>query len=334
MSARKLTVYAGERDRAGEGFLAAALIDLYASHDVAISALFRGVEGFGAHHRLQTARLLSLSEDLPIAAVAVDRTERIEALVPEVRRLAVKGLVTVERASFMPGEPTGAGEEKLTLYVGRQHRIGGRPAHEAIVALLHDHGVAGATALLGVDGTAHGARQRARFLGRNADVPVMVISVGARERIAAAYAALAPLLDEQLATLERIVVCKRDGAALAPPAHPGAEPGRWQKVMVYAGEQARDDGAPLYAGLVRSLRRAGAAGATVLRGFWGYHGDHAPHGDRFWALRRRVPVVCVVIDTPEAMARWWPLIDAATARTGLVTSELVTVCSRASPTSA
>ena len=54
----------------------------------------------------------------------------------------------------------------------------------------------------------------------------------------------------------------------------------WQKLMVYAGEQARTDGRPLYVELVRRLRAAGAAGATALRGIWGYHGDHAPHGDR------------------------------------------------------
>ena len=49
--------------------------------------------------------------------------------------------------------------------------------------------------------------------------------------------------------------------------------------MVYASEQSRHDERPLYSELVRRLRGAGAAGATTLRGIWGYHGDHAPHGD-------------------------------------------------------
>ena len=54
----------------------------------------------------------------------------------------------------------------------------------AVVDLLHRHGVAGATVLLGVDGTAHGVRQRARFFGGNAKVPLMIISVGAGDVIA------------------------------------------------------------------------------------------------------------------------------------------------------
>ena len=67
----------------------------------------------------------------------------------------------------------------------------------------------------------------------------------------------------------------------------------------------------------------GAAGATSLRGIWGYHGDHAPHGDTFSQLRRRVPVVTIVIDTPERCAEWFAIADELTRETGLVTSELV-----------
>ena len=71
------------------------------------------------------------------------------------------------------------------------------------------------------------------------------------------------------------------------------------------------------------LRAAGAAGATSLRGIWGYHGDHRPHGDSFWQLRRRVPVVTVLVDRPERIQRWFAIVDALTDETGLVTAEAV-----------
>jgi PII-like signaling protein len=93
--------------------------------------------------------------------------------------------------------------------------------------------------------------------------------------------------------------------------------------MIYASEQAQHDGAAVHTELLRRLRRAGAAGATSLRGVWGFHGDHAPHGDTFWQLRRRVPVVTVVVDTPARIQRWFAIVDELTARTGLVTSEIV-----------
>jgi PII-like signaling protein len=307
----KLTIYFGERDRVGGGFLADALLDLFGRRELETSVLLRGAEGFGAKHRLQTQRLLTLSEDLPLVAVAVDTRERIEALVPEVTSLGGGGLVTLERARLLAGELQAAGDEgmtKLTVYCGR-----GEPVTE-LVALLHSRGVAGASALLGVDGTAHGERRRARFFGRNADVPLMVISVGDGDRIASLLPEIGKLLQRPLVTLERIRVCKRDGELLATPAEEGA----FQKLMVYTSERQH-----LHVDLIRRLRREGGSGATALRGFWGYHGDHAPHGDRLLSLRRHVPVVTVVVDTPERTRRWFEIVDEVTRDTGLVTSELV-----------
>ena len=89
------------------------------------------------------------------------------------------------------------------------------------------------------------------------------------------------------------------------------------------GEQSRHAGQPLADALIVALRRGGAAGATALRGIWGYHGDHAPHGDRLLQLRRRVPVVIVSVDTPERSRSAWKLIDELTDTDGLVLSERV-----------
>jgi PII-like signaling protein len=330
----KLTTYFGERDRANGVFLADALAETYARHELQTSLVMRGVEGFGAKHHLHTDRLLTLSEDLPLVSVAVDSRARIEAALADVSRLRFDGLVTLERARLLTGriEPVTLPAElheatKLTVYVGRQERAAGRPAHEAVVDLLHQRGVAGATVLLGVDGTAHGVRRRAAFLGRNAHVPLMVIAVGDGERIRDALPDLGAMLARPVMTLERLRVCKRDGQRLAEPRDlPAADPaglGIWQKLMVYAGEQARHDGHPLHHRLMRALRAAGAAGATSLRGIWGYHGDHAPHGDSFWQLRRRVPVVTVIVDTPERIREWFAIVDELTDETGLVTSEMV-----------
>jgi PII-like signaling protein len=330
----KLTIYFGERDRIRQGFLADVLSDIYARNRLQTSLVLRGVEGFGAKHRLHTDRLLTLSEDLPLVSVAVDTSSRIENALAEVRRLSFDGLVTLERARMLSDRSTRIDlpaelheATKLTVYVGRYERAHGRLAYEAVVELLHRRGVAGATVLLGVDGTVHGRRQRARFFGTNTRVPMMVIAVGDGQRLARLLPDLMSMLPRPLITLERVRVCKRDGLKLAEPNQlPDSDPsglGVWQKLMVYAGEQARSGSHPLHDELIRALRRSGAAGATSLRGIWGYHGAHAPHGDSFWQLRRRVPVVTVIIDRPERTRRWFELVDELTSETGLVTSEIV-----------
>ncbi|HVV90928.1 MAG TPA: DUF190 domain-containing protein, partial [Solirubrobacterales bacterium] len=80
---------------------------------------------------------------------------------------------------------------------------------------------------------------------------------------------------------------------------------------------------PVHTALVRRLREAGLAGATALRGIWGFHGDHAPHGDRALSLARHVPVTTIVVDRPERIAAGFDIVDELTAERGLVTSEMV-----------
>jgi PII-like signaling protein len=332
--ALKLTMYFGERDRSGDRFTADALLEAFERRAFRTSVLLRGIEGFGIKHRLQTHRLLTLSEDLPIVAVAVDGRPRIEAALPEVLELAGHGVVTLERSRLLAGHvsPTMLPERideqtKLTIYCGRQERIGRHPAFVALVDLLHAHGIAGATALLGVDGTANGIRRRARFFSRNAEVPLMIICVGDGAAIARVLPAVAERMHEPLLTLERVQVCKRDGELLSRPhemdVRDEAGLARWRKLMVYSGEAARHKGRPVYVELVRRLRAAGAAGATTLRGIWGYHGDHPPHGDKLLAIRRHVPTVTIVVDAPERIDDWFDIVDELTDERGLVTSEIV-----------
>jgi PII-like signaling protein len=330
----KLTTYFGERDRTEHGLLADELLAIYGQHELRGSVLLRGVEGFGRLAHLHTDRLLSLSEDLPVVSVAVDRREKIEAVLGPVLAIKRRGLITLERARLVSGNPVApelpeelAEATKLTVYVGRQERIDGAPAFVAVCELLRRHGLAGATVLLGVDGTSQGRRTRARFFGRNADVPMMVLAVGPGSQISQALPELDQRLARPLMTLERVRVCKRDGQRLARPHElPGTDEhglAMWQKLMVYTSSGATHADRPLHVEVVRRLRAAGAAGATSLRGIWGFHGDHAPHGDRFLQVRRHAPVTTISVDTPERTARWFEIVDELTAEHGLVTSEMV-----------
>src|SRR5947209_4262166 len=74
----KLTTYCAERDRVGRRLVSDALVEAYARHELATSVLLRGVEGFGKRDRIQTQRVLTLSENLPVVTAAVDTRARIE----------------------------------------------------------------------------------------------------------------------------------------------------------------------------------------------------------------------------------------------------------------
>jgi len=314
-----LTAYFGERKRVGGKLVADALLDLYAGEAIATSSLMRGVEGFGLRHHLRTDSLLTLSEDLPAVAVAVDRRERVEALVGRVAGLVGGGLVTVNSADH---QLHASDAVRLTVYLRRQESIAARPAHIAVCALLNERGVAGATVLLGVDGTLGGRRQRARFFARNTDVPVAVIAVGSAQTVADAVSELESLLAAPLMTTEHVELCKRDGTAVAGLAEPAQG---WCKLTVYTSEAQLFRGRPIHREITRRLRGSGARGVTTLRGIWGFHAPHPPHGERLSQLGRHVPIVTTVIDTADRIAAAYDIVDELTAEHGLVTSQAVQV---------
>jgi PII-like signaling protein len=330
----KLTSYFGERDRVDGRPLADELLAICERHRVSEAILFRGAEGFGRRHHVHTDRLLSLSEDLPVVATALARREDVDALLADVLSAQRRGLVSLERARLLaPGTTaidTGDRDgdaRKLTIDVGRGERVGGRPAFVAVCELLRERGVSGASVLLGVDGVRDGRRARARLLSRNADVPISIVAVGERELIAAVVPSLTTILRRPPVTLERVRICKRDGELRQRPHELSGSDARglalWQKLTVYSSHDATHDRRSLHLELVRRLRAGDAAGATCLNGVWGFHGAHAPHGERLLQVRRHVPVLTITIDSPESARRSFQLIDELTAEHGLVTSEVV-----------
>ncbi|HTQ18909.1 DUF190 domain-containing protein [Mycobacterium sp.] len=331
----KLSTYFDERRRSGDRFLADVMLGMYEERRIATSIVLRGISGFGPRHHLRTDQSLTLSEDPPVAIIAVDNRTKIEALLDPVLGIEQRGLVTLERARLLrdgigPMELSDQLHEavKLTIYVGRKDRVYGVPAHIVICDLMYRRQLAGASVFLGVDGTAHGRRQRALFFGRNADVPMMIIAVGSGELIGQVVPELGGLLRRPLITVERVRVCKRDGELLERPhALPGTDEHGlplWQKLMIYTSEAARHDGVPIHRAVVQQLlKHKPSHGATVLRGIWGFHGDHRPHGDRVFSLGRHVPVVTIIIDRPDRIAESFDVVDELTRGEGLVTSEMV-----------
>lgn len=106
-SALRLTVYIGENDQAHHRPLYSEIVHRAHRAGLAGASVFRGLEGFGASNHIHTTRILSLSEDLPIAVVIVDAAERIRAFLPELDALVTEGLVTLD-------------EVDVVRYVGRR----------------------------------------------------------------------------------------------------------------------------------------------------------------------------------------------------------------------
>lgn len=93
---KRLTIFIGESDHHGHTPLATEIVQRAHRAGLAGASVFRGVEGYGASNHIHTTRILSLSDDLPMAVVIVDTPEQIESFIPELDELITEGLVIVE----------------------------------------------------------------------------------------------------------------------------------------------------------------------------------------------------------------------------------------------
>ena len=89
-------IFIGESDRWDGAPLYEAIVQCAREKGLAGATVVRGIEGFGAHNLIHTARILRLSEDLPIVIEIVDQKEKIEAFLPELDSMIPEGLVTLE----------------------------------------------------------------------------------------------------------------------------------------------------------------------------------------------------------------------------------------------
>lgn len=96
-----LRIFIGESDRWHGRALYEAIVLRARELHMAGATVLRGPMGFGAHSHLHTAKVLRLSEDLPIIIEIVDSKEKIDELMPEIDIMVQDGMVTLERVQII-----------------------------------------------------------------------------------------------------------------------------------------------------------------------------------------------------------------------------------------
>ena len=94
--ALRLTIFVGESDQWHRKPLFTEIVHRAHSAGLAGASVLRGIEGYGASNHIHTTRLLSLSEDLPVAVVIVDTEDKVRGFLPQLDELISEGLVIVD----------------------------------------------------------------------------------------------------------------------------------------------------------------------------------------------------------------------------------------------
>jgi PII-like signaling protein len=105
-TALRMTIFVGETDQVHHRPLYTEIVHRAHATGLAGATVLHGIEGFGASSRIHTTRILSLTEDLPVVVLIVDRPDKIRAFLPEVEDLVTEGLIILD-------------EVEVVRYVGR-----------------------------------------------------------------------------------------------------------------------------------------------------------------------------------------------------------------------
>lgn len=109
-AAKRLTIFLGEGDLWHHTPLYAEIVRRAHQAGLAGASVIRGIEGFGASSHIHTARMLSLSDELPLMIIIVDSVERIQNFLPQLDELITEGLVILDDVNVIKyvgraGEP-------------------------------------------------------------------------------------------------------------------------------------------------------------------------------------------------------------------------------------
>jgi len=128
----RLTIFIGESDHWHGKPLYAEIVHRARAAGLAGASVLRGIEGYGASSRIHTARLLSLTEDLPLAVIIIDDEDRIRGFLPTLDEIVTEGLVIIDPVEVYryvgrdPG-PAPAGATDQEPPAGRQRGWRRRP---------------------------------------------------------------------------------------------------------------------------------------------------------------------------------------------------------------
>ncbi|GIW81634.1 MAG: hypothetical protein KatS3mg105_3441 [Gemmatales bacterium] len=101
--AERLTIYIGEEAKLGHRPMYEVIVEEARNRGLAGATAMRCTMGFGSHHRIHTAKILRLSEDLPVVIEIIDEPDQIRSFLEYVQSHVTKGLVTLEKVRIVGG---------------------------------------------------------------------------------------------------------------------------------------------------------------------------------------------------------------------------------------
>lgn len=216
--------------------------------------------------------------------------------------------------------------KKLSVYVNEASHWHGKPVYSAIIELLRAKGLAGGTVVRAMAGfTRSGGIVTMKILDLSTNLPLKVEVVDTEEAIQSVLPDVYLMVDEGLVTVEDVDVVKYTGE---PPAgglrteRPRKVTMKAKQLSIHISEKHSYHGEPLYEAILKRFNLEEFAGATVYRALEGFGPHHRIHRDRRFALHHEAPIIMIMIDTEEHVARAREILDGMLDHGAVVVSEV------------
>jgi PII-like signaling protein len=222
--AKKVTVYVGEDVHYHREPLYLAVLNFLFYRGISGATVTKGVAGFGSHHQMHTARILEISENLPIKLEFVEQSAKLDEILPKLVEMVSPGLVEIQDTTVVtiaappedrrkrPRLPHVAltGKAKLMrIFIGDSDRWRGKPLYDAIVESLRANDIAGVTVYRGIAGYgAHRRFHKEKRMSLSHDQPIVLSVVDEEAKIRAYLPILEQMVDDGLVVLSDVDVIK------------------------------------------------------------------------------------------------------------------------------
>jgi uncharacterized protein len=97
----KVTLYLSDTAKHHGVPVYTSLLDFLFKSGVAGASVFKGVAGFGAHHRMHSANILEISDHLPIKIEFIETREKVEEIIDELKKRSCSGLIEMQETTVV-----------------------------------------------------------------------------------------------------------------------------------------------------------------------------------------------------------------------------------------
>lgn len=113
--AKRLRIYLNDGDKVGHKPAYVAIVSLLRRENASGATVVRGMEGFGGSGVVHTTILAEVVQDLPIVIEWIDTAERVERLLPQLKEIVPRGLITIDDTEVVLYKPRGVRDVSSTL---------------------------------------------------------------------------------------------------------------------------------------------------------------------------------------------------------------------------